>query len=248
MPLVIGGDELRDARQVRESIDPSRPKNVVARYRQATEADIDRAVATARDDADGWRRRPQPERVAILHSVAAELSAARGELIGAMLAEGGKTLAESDPEVSEAIDFCRFYADSAIFYELISRKTDNPVRPSKKDGQIVRLRRSYARGRGVVVVVSPWNFPLAIPCGGIAAALAAGNNVILKPASDTVLIAYELCEVFLEGRRAENRLAIRPLQRRLGRRSSWSRTRASTWSSSPAAHQRPPKCCATSRR
>ena len=117
------------------------------------------------------------ERHAILHRVADELAAARGELMGAMLAEGGKTLAESDPEVSEAIDFCRFYADSAqYFHELPGA-----------DG---------ARGKGVVVVVSPWNFPLAIPCGGVAAALAAGNTVILKPASDTVLIAYLLCQCF----------------------------------------------------
>jgi RHH-type proline utilization regulon transcriptional repressor/proline dehydrogenase/delta 1-pyrroline-5-carboxylate dehydrogenase len=96
--------------------------------------------------------------------------------MGAMLAEGGKTLAESDPEVSESIDFCRFYADSARFFDSLDGIT--------------------AQGRGVVVVVSPWNFPLAIPCGGLAAALAAGNHVILKPASDTVLVAYLLCECF----------------------------------------------------
>ncbi|HJQ80847.1 MAG TPA: aldehyde dehydrogenase family protein, partial [Lacipirellulaceae bacterium] len=108
--------------------------------------------------------------------VASELQAARGELLGAMLAEGGKLFTESDPEVSEAIDFCRFYAEAArFFYELTGVK---------------------ASAAGVAVVVSPWNFPLAIPCGGVAAALAAGNTVILKPASDTVLIAYELCMAF----------------------------------------------------
>ena len=85
-------------------------------------------------------------------------------------------MAESDPEVSEAIDFCRFYADSARYFH-----------------ELPGMSRS---GQGVVVVVSPWNFPLAIPCGGVAAALAAGNYVILKPASDTVLIAYLLCQCF----------------------------------------------------
>ena len=161
---------------VRDSLDPSRPNTVVARYRQATEADIDHAVEVAKADPDGWRRRPIADRVAILHQAAAEFSAARGDLMGAMLAEGGKTLAESDPEVSEAIDFCRFYADSAQFFH--------------------ELPGVSAQGRGVVVVVSPWNFPLAIPTGGVAAALAAGNTVILKPASDTVLIAYQLCQCF----------------------------------------------------
>ena len=95
----------------------------------------------------------------------------------AALANGGKTLTESDPEVSEAVDFVEFYRASArFFYEQV---------PGVK-----------AAAKGVVVVVSPWNFPIAIPCGGIAAALAAGNTVILKPASDTVLVAWELCQCF----------------------------------------------------
>jgi RHH-type proline utilization regulon transcriptional repressor/proline dehydrogenase/delta 1-pyrroline-5-carboxylate dehydrogenase len=193
VPLVICGDEICDARQVRDSLDPSRPDSVVARYRQATDADIDRAVDVARSDDDGWRRRSIADRVATLHRVADELAAARGDLMGAMLAEGGKTLTESDPEVSEAIDFCRFYADSAQYFDDLFLRTDNPVRPGDGDGHDCP---SYVQGRGVAVVVSPWNFPLAIPCGGVAAALAAGNNVILKPASDTVLIAYLLCKCF----------------------------------------------------
>jgi RHH-type transcriptional regulator, proline utilization regulon repressor / proline dehydrogenase / delta 1-pyrroline-5-carboxylate dehydrogenase len=176
IPLIIAGEQITGDRQLRDSLDPSRPGTVVARYRQATEADINRAVAIAREDPTDWRRLSQAERVTTLHRAAEELSAARGDLMGAMLAEGGKVLTESDPEVSEAIDFCRFYADSAAFFH--------------------NLPGISATGRGVVVVVSPWNFPLAIPCGGVAAALAAGNNVILKPASDTVLIAYKLCECF----------------------------------------------------
>jgi len=176
VPLVIGGEETAGGAAPRESLDPSRPGVVVARFQQASEADIERAVATARMDKENWRSRPMAERYAILHSVADELVAARGELMGAMLAEGGKTLVESDPEISEAIDFCRFYSHWArYFYELPGLA---------------------ARGKGVLVVVSPWNFPLAIPCGGVAAALAAGNTVILKPASDTVLVAYELCKTF----------------------------------------------------
>src|SRR4029077_8640418 len=112
----------------------------------------------------------------ILAQVAAELRKARAELMWAALANGGKTLTESDPEVSEAIDFVEFYRASAReFFDLTSVK---------------------ARGLGVVVVVPPWNFPIAIPCGGIAASLAAGNTVILKPASDTVLVAWELCQCF----------------------------------------------------
>jgi RHH-type proline utilization regulon transcriptional repressor/proline dehydrogenase/delta 1-pyrroline-5-carboxylate dehydrogenase len=174
VPLVTGGREITDGRPLRESLDPSRPGVVVARYRQATEADIEEAVATGGADADGWRTRSASERTRILHAAAGEIAAARGELVGAMLAEGGKTLSEGDPEVSEAIDFCRFYSTTAEYF--------------------YGLDQLAARGQGVVVVVSPWNFPLAIPCGGVTAALAAGNNVILKPASDTVLIAYLMCQ------------------------------------------------------
>ena len=176
VPLVIAGEEIFDKRDIRESLDPSRPKTTVARYRQAAAEDADRAIATAAADPDGWRRRSPRERTETLFRVADELADARGELVGAMLAEGGKLLTESDPEVSEAIDFCRFYAMAAEnFYALPGLA---------------------AQPRGVVVVVSPWNFPLAIPCGGVAAALASGNTVILKPASDTVLVAYKLCECF----------------------------------------------------
>ena len=176
VPLVIGGEEVVAGRAVRDSLDPSRPGTVIARYRQATGDDIDRAVQVAKTDPDDWRQRSMSDRGEILHRAAAEFAATRGELMGAMLAEGGKTLTESDPEVSEAIDYCRFYAGSAQYFH--------------------ELPGLAAQGRGVVVVVSPWNFPLAIPCGGVACALAAGNTVILKPASDTVLVAYLLCQCF----------------------------------------------------
>jgi len=176
IPLVIAGEELFTGRTIRDCLDPSRPGIVVGKYRQATEADVLRAVEVAEADASGWRKLTPRARWDILGRVAQELRNARGDLMGAALANGGKTLSESDPEVSEAVDFLEFYRDTARWWQEM---------PTVK-----------ARGKGVVVVVSPWNFPIAIPCGGVAAALAAGNTVILKPASDTVLVAWELCGCF----------------------------------------------------
>ena len=176
IPLVIGGVEILEGRTVRECLDPSRPGVVVGKYRQANKDDVIRAVEIAAADADGWRKLSPSARSEILGKVAEELRAARGDLMGAALADGGKTLPESDPEVSEAIDFLEFYRDTARWWQ-----------------EMPTLR---ARGKGVVIVVSPWNFPIAIPCGGVAAALAAGNTVILKPASDTVLVAWEFCQCF----------------------------------------------------
>ena len=176
IPLVLAGKDYFTDRPVRECLDPSRPKTVVGYYRQATEADVALAVESAAKDVDGWRKLSPLQRSEILGAVAHELRVARGDLMGAALANGGKTLSESDPEVSEAVDFLEFYRDTARWWQ--------------------ELSTIKAQGKGVVVVVSPWNFPIAIPCGGVAAALAAGNTVILKPASDTVLVAWELCQCF----------------------------------------------------
>ncbi len=175
IPLSLGsGEEAGNGAEFR-SMDPSRPGVVVALYNQASPEQISRAVDDANRDDAGWRHWPAEDRYRILRQVAQEIRVARGDLIGAALADGGKTIAESDPEVSEAVDFVEFYARCA----LECQQQDLGCQPM-----------------GIVVVVSPWNFPIAIPCGGIAAALAMGNSVILKPASDTVLPAWVLCECF----------------------------------------------------
>ena len=176
VPLSIGNQERQGDGVPYDSIDPSRPGTIAARYNQASPQQICSAVDCAEADPSGWRSMEPGERYRILRNVAQELRVARSELIGAAIADAGKTILESDPEVSEAIDFVEFYARCA--FEL-QKDTSLGAKPS-----------------GVVVVISPWNFPIAIPCGGIAAALAAGNTAILKPASDTVLPAYVLCQCF----------------------------------------------------
>ena len=176
LPLVVGGREIIANHETRPCLDPSRPGVEVARCALGNEEDVEQAVAVANSDPAGWRSLSHVARSRILGQAAAEIRRSRADLMWAALANGGKTLSESDPEVSEAVDFVEFYRASAReFFEL----------PTVQ-----------AWGLGVVVVASPWNFPIAIPCGGVAAALAAGNTVILKPASDTVLVAWELCQCF----------------------------------------------------
>lgn len=174
--LCIAGETQSGEGGLYESPDPSRPGVVAARYHQASPAQIRRAIQCAADDPSGWRQLTAQHRYDILRRVAQEIRIRRGDLMGAALADGGKTLLESDPEVSEAVDFVEFYASCALD---LAKRDDIEVQPL-----------------GVVAVISPWNFPIAIPCGGIAAALAAGNTVLLKPASDTVLPASVLCECF----------------------------------------------------
>ena len=178
IPLVIGGEEIFAEREVRESRDPSQihADVIVARFALGTTADVERAVAVAKADSLDWRRKGFEERQQILSNVSIELRKARGDLIGAAAADTGKVFTESDVEVSEAIDFVEYYPRSA-------RGLDD-------------IKTIECRGKGVGVVISPWNFPIAIPCGGIVASLAAGNTVIFKPSSDAVLVAWELCQCF----------------------------------------------------
>ncbi|MDZ7724122.1 MAG: bifunctional proline dehydrogenase/L-glutamate gamma-semialdehyde dehydrogenase [candidate division KSB1 bacterium] len=178
IPLVINGKEINKKRETRDCIDPSQfhAKVRTAVYNMANEDDLEKAVQTAKKDPDGWRDKTARERHEILSRVAMELRTARGDLIGSAAANTGKVFTESDPEVSEAIDFVEFYGFEASHYNDIENLS--------------------CSGKGVGLVISPWNFPIAIPCGGVVASLAAGNTVIFKPASDAVLTAYILCQCF----------------------------------------------------
>jgi len=178
IPLVVAAERLSKNRRKKEAQDPSRfnQRVVVAQSALANGQDIDRAVATARTDPDGWRKKTHRQRHRVLAKVAMELRKARGDLIGAAAANTGKVFTEADVEISEAIDFVEYYPHSADAF--------------------FKMDHVRSRGKGVGVVISPWNFPIAIPCGGIAASLAAGNTVIFKPSSDALVVAWQLCQCF----------------------------------------------------
>jgi RHH-type transcriptional regulator, proline utilization regulon repressor / proline dehydrogenase / delta 1-pyrroline-5-carboxylate dehydrogenase len=172
IPLQVGGDFAEGARQG-EGHDPSRPGCVAYRYALAGPAEVDRALAVARKAQPGWGARGIEGRGALLEACALELGRRRGDLIGAMIVDGAKTVTEADAEVSEAVDFARYYA-----------RTLSDTAGELGDCSMEPL--------GVVVVTPPWNFPLSIPAGGVLAALAAGNAVVLKPAPEAVLVGWWL--------------------------------------------------------
>ncbi|WP_299036431.1 bifunctional proline dehydrogenase/L-glutamate gamma-semialdehyde dehydrogenase [uncultured Pseudokineococcus sp.] len=129
-------------------------------------AEVDAAVERARAAGEAWAAAPVAERAAVLRRAGDLLAARRGDLVAVMAHEAGKTVAEADPEVSEAVDFARYYARSALELEQVEGATFTPAR--------------------VVVVTPPWNFPVAIPMGGVLAGLAAGAGVVIKPAPQVV--------------------------------------------------------------
>ena len=172
IPLQVGG-ELRPGAREGEGHDPSRPDRVGYRYALGGAADVDRALTVARAALPAWAGRPIVERAARLEACGAELARQRGDLIGAMMLDGAKTVTEADAEVSEAVDFARYYARTLL----------------EATGELVDCRMEPL---GVVVVTPPWNFPLSIPAGGVLGALAAGNTVILKPAPEAVLVGWWL--------------------------------------------------------
>ena len=158
--------------------DPFEPERVAYQWCQVDETLVDAALSCALGAQREWREFSFSSRKALMLKVANELSSRRGELIGVMARDAGKVVREADTEVSEAIDLVRYYATGIDRIEGLAHEgvAFSPV--------------------GTVLVVPPWNFPLAIPVGGVAAALAAGNTVILKPAPETVAVAWVFANAF----------------------------------------------------
>ncbi|MBI3232045.1 MAG: bifunctional proline dehydrogenase/L-glutamate gamma-semialdehyde dehydrogenase [Candidatus Doudnabacteria bacterium] len=179
LPLVIGGKEIVSTNTLAEGFDPSYPKTPLYTYCLSTKKEIDLALTSAKEGEKIWRALGIENRERILHSCSQKLRENRGDLIGAMVADGGKLVSEADVEVSEAIDFAEYYLRS---YRHLIGMPDLEWSP-----------------KGTILVASPWNFPISIPAGGIFAALITGNVVIFKPAPESVLAGYELAKTLWAG-------------------------------------------------
>ena len=185
VPVIVGGD--RRGGGGFKSTDPGKPERVVATAAEAAPADVEAAVAAAAG-ADEWRARPAAKRAEVLIRAAGHLRERRMELAALEVRECAKPWTEADADVCEAIDFLEYYAREAV------RLAAGPAL-IQAPGERNRMR--YAP-RGVAAVISPWNFPLAIPTGMTAAALAAGNGLVLKPAEQSPATALALVEALLD--------------------------------------------------
>ena len=167
---------------------PADTREVVATYQQSGSADAERAVEAAAAAADEWAATPGPERGAVLRDAAKRLDDRREELTELLTREEGKTLAEAAPEVGRAVDIFYYYAERAM---------DFGGRNPEAGG---RRRDVYTvkEPLGVAGLVTPWNYPIAIPAWKLGPALATGNTVVLKPASIAPGVALEVAEALHE--------------------------------------------------
>jgi len=160
----------------RTAVSPANHDHIIGTVHEATPAEVATAIKAAKTGYKSWSARPVAERAQILRAAADLYEDNIAELTAIATSEAGKTLIDGIAEVREAVDFLRYYA-----------------------GEAIRLdREDPGHARGIFVCISPWNFPLAIFTGQIAAALAAGNSVLAKPAEQTPLIAARAVELLRE--------------------------------------------------
>ena len=174
IPIVIGGQEI--IREDGIGYDKSDFEKRNYTYTLATKAEVEKALIVAKGHETYWATLAVSERCAILHQVAHLFRQKRADFIGAMILDGAKTVTEADSEVSEAIDFAEYYSRAMHKLSLLP---DIEFAP-----------------RGTYLVASPWNFPVAIPAGGIIASLVTGNCVLFKPSRETALSGYLVAQCF----------------------------------------------------
>jgi 1-pyrroline-5-carboxylate dehydrogenase len=176
--LHIGGKRVQ-ARKVVRSINPSRMNEIVGVVPEADRALADRALDAAQRAFETWSSTGVEQRTALLRRMAARLRERKPEFTAWLIFEVGKNAAEADADVAEAVDFLEYYAELALLPPTIL----TPVRGERNEYRFLPL--------GPVVVIPPWNFPLAILVGMTAAAVVAGNTVVLKPSSQSPVIAAQ---------------------------------------------------------
>jgi alpha-ketoglutaric semialdehyde dehydrogenase len=169
-----------------ESRSPQAPSDVVVRVPDTSAERVAAAAAAARQAAAGWAREPALARAAALHACAEAVAVASGELTGLVVREVGKPVGEARAELGRGVAILRYFAQQAL-------QPEGEVFPPADGVSLLHTRR---RPHGVVGLITPWNFPVAIPLWKAAPALAFGNAVLLKPAPQASAVALRLAELF----------------------------------------------------
>jgi RHH-type transcriptional regulator, proline utilization regulon repressor / proline dehydrogenase / delta 1-pyrroline-5-carboxylate dehydrogenase len=186
-PLYIGGEKIWTD-NLTPSVNPAEPTEIVGYGTEAGVDEAERAVKAARAAFEKWRWTPFEERAQLLERAADILERRRYELSAVEVFEVGKPWSEADADIREAIDFCRFYGQQM-------RRLGRPKLTQQVPGE-----ESYHHywPRGVVFVIAPWNFPMAILCGMASAGVVTGNAVIMKPSEQSIICGAMLMQVFEE--------------------------------------------------
>jgi len=187
VPLTINGEKIWTDKMF-FSVNPSQPDQIVGYAAEAGIPEAESAVAAARAAFGKWGRTSFEERCQLLERVAEILERRRFELSALEVFEVGKPWAQADGDIAEAIDFCTFYARQM---RLLGRPRLTQNVPGEESYQ-------HYWPRGVALVIAPWNFPMAILCGMVSAALVTGNTVIMKPSEQSVIIGAMLMEIYEE--------------------------------------------------
>jgi len=169
-----------------ESRSPQAPSDLVVRVPDTSPAEVAAAADVARAAATGWAHGPAHARAAALHACAEAVAAAAGELTDLVVREVGKPISEAGAEIGRGVAILRYFAQQALHPE-------GEVYPPADGVSLLHTRR---RPHGVVGLITPWNFPVAIPLWKAAPALAFGNAVLLKPAPQSSAVALRLAELF----------------------------------------------------
>jgi 1-pyrroline-5-carboxylate dehydrogenase len=186
-PRVIGGEQLQGDKTF-DSLNPSRPSEVIGRFASGSKEQAARAIEAAHAAFASWSRVPAAERAAYLIEAARRMKQRRHVFSAWMVLEVGKSWAEADADTAEAVDFMEFYAREMLRYD----RPDPLVQlPGERD-HLVYLPL------GVGAIIPPWNFPLAILVGMASAAIVTGNTVVVKPSSDSPAIAWQFAALLEE--------------------------------------------------
>lgn len=187
VPVMINNKEIRTDK-IFDRVNPSESTQVVGKINMATVEHAEQAMQAAQTAYKTWKNIPAEERAALVDKLADIMQRDRFKLIATQVMEVGKPWAEADGDIGEAIDFCRYYA----------RDMRNLQKPLRVGGLPGELSHYIYKSRGVVAVIAPWNFPLAILAGMVTAAAVTGNTVVMKPAEQSSVVAWGLMKMVQE--------------------------------------------------